>query len=181
MTDLPKFEISHIGIFVRDMARMREFYTGLLGFRVTDNGTMRNGQELTFMSRDPRDHHQIVLVSGREERGASTINQITFRVGTLAEVRTMHDRLVAHEADRIDPVDHGNAWSVYFHDPEGNRLEVFCDTPWYVKQPRREPLDFSLSDEEIEKLTYERIKDDPSTRPFDEWRRTIAKEMAPAE
>ena len=38
---------------------------------------------------------------------------------------------------------------MYFLDPEGNRLEFFCDTPWYVEQPHRVALDFSLSDEEL--------------------------------
>ena len=59
----------------------------------------------------------------------------------------------------------------------GNRLEFFCDTPWYVSQPRREVLDFSLTDEEIEKLTYERIKDEPSLKPFGEWRAEMAKKI----
>jgi catechol 2,3-dioxygenase len=36
---------------------------------------------------------------------------------------------------------HGNAMSIYFRDPEGNRLEVFMDTPWYCEQPLREPID----------------------------------------
>ena len=40
-------------------------------------------------------------------------------------------------------MDHGNAWSLYFRDPEGNRLEVFCDTQWYVEQPCLEDLDLS--------------------------------------
>ena len=170
MTELPKWELSHIGIYVTDMDRMREFYTGLLGFKVMDQGDLRNGLRLTFLSKDPKDHHQIVLVSGREQGTRSTINQITFRVASIKEVRTMHDVLVANHVDGIDPVDHGNAWSVYFLDPEGNRLEFFCDTPWYVAQPRRARLDFTLSDAQIEAATHQRIADDPTTVPFGEWR-----------
>jgi len=170
MPELPKWELSHIGIFVTDMDRMREFYTRLLGFAVMDQGELRNGLRLTFLSKDPKDHHQIVLVSGREKGTPSTINQITFRVASIKEVRAMHDLLVANNVDGIDPVDHGNAWSVYFLDPEGNRLEFFCDTPWYVAQPRRTRLDFTLSDAEIEEATRKSIADDPTTVPFGEWR-----------
>ena len=47
------------------------------------------------------------------------------------------------------PVSHGNALSVYFHDPEGNRIELFVDTPWYVQQPLRLPMDMRLSDDEL--------------------------------
>jgi catechol 2,3-dioxygenase len=178
MSDLPKFEFSHLGIFVTDMDKVRDFYTRLLGFKVMDTGEIRNGQRLTFLSRDPKDHHQIVLVTGRKKGTPSTINQITFRVASLKEVRAMHDLVVANKLDGVDPIDHGNAWSVYFMDPEGNRIEFFCDTPWYVAQPRRARLDFSLSDKEIEQTTYQSIKDDPTTRPFAEWREAKRREFA---
>ena len=177
MPDLPKWELSHIGIYVTDMDRMREFYTRLLGFKIMDAGELHNGLRLTFLSKDPKDHHQIVLVSGRAKGTPSTINQITFRVASIKEVRAMHDLLVASKVDGIDPVDHGNAWSVYFLDPEGNRLEFFCDTPWYVAQPRRTRLDFSLSDKEIEEATRRSIADDPTTRPFAQWRDEMRKEL----
>jgi len=177
MSDLPNWELSHIGIYVTDMDRMRDFYTRLLGFKVMDAGELRNGLRLTFLSKNPKDHHQIVMVSGREKGTRSTINQITFRVASLKEVRAMHDLLVANKVDGIDPVSHGNAWSVYFLDPEGNRIEFFCDTPWYVAQPRRERLDFSLSDREIEEATWKSIADDPTTRPFQEWRDQKRREL----
>jgi len=177
MGDLPKWEISHIGLYVIDMDRMRDFYTRLLGFKVMDAGEMRNGLRLTFLSKDPKDHHQIVLVSGREPGTRSTINQITFRVASISEVRAMHDHVVANKVEGVDPVDHGNAWSVYFLDPEGNRLEFFCDTPWYVAQPHRQRLDFSLSDREIEEATRRRIADDPTTVPFEAWREKKREEL----
>lgn len=169
MPDLPKWELSHIGLFVTDMDKMREFYTRLLGFRVMDAGEMR-GTRLTFFSKDPKDHHQIVMVTGRKPGTPSTINQLTFRVASIKEVRAMHDLAVANKAKGVDPVDHGNAWSVYFMDPEGNRLEFFCDTPWYVAQPHRVALDFSLSDEEIMESTRKRIERDPTFCAFSEWR-----------
>jgi catechol 2,3-dioxygenase-like lactoylglutathione lyase family enzyme len=170
MPELPKWELSHIGLFVNDMDRMREFYTRLLGFKVMDAGDLKNGRRLTFLSKDPKDHHQIVLVTGREPGTRSTVNQITYRVASLKEVRAMYELALANHAEGVDPVDHGNAWSVYFLDPEGNRLEFFCDTPWYVAQPHRVALDFSLSDDEIAEATRKGIANDPSTQPFAEWR-----------
>jgi len=170
MPDLPKWELSHIGIFVTDMDKMREFYTRLLGFRVMDAGDLKKGPRLTFLSKDPKDHHQIVMVTGRKPGTPSTINQLTFRVASIKEVREMYDHAVANKAEGIDPIDHGNAWSVYFLDPEGNRLEFFCDTPWYVAQPHRVALDFSLSDEEIMESTHKRIAGDPTFCAFSDWR-----------
>ena len=53
--------------FVADLVRMRDFYTRVLGFTVTDEGeqpTEHGKIGFVFLSRDPRDHHQIVLASG---------------------------------------------------------------------------------------------------------------------
>jgi catechol 2,3-dioxygenase-like lactoylglutathione lyase family enzyme len=177
MPELPKWELSHIGLYVNDMDKMRDFYTGLLGYKVMDSGEVRNGAHITFLSKDPKDHHQIVLVTGREKGTRSTVNQITHRVASLKEVRAMYDLVVANKVEGVDPVDHGNAWSVYFLDPEGNRLEFFCDTPWYVAQPHRVALDFSLSDEEIAESTGKRIAADPTTEPFGDWRARKRREL----
>jgi catechol 2,3-dioxygenase-like lactoylglutathione lyase family enzyme len=178
MPDLPKWELSHLGLWVTDIDRMCDFYTRLLGFKVMDRGQLkRGGPRLAFLSKDAKDHHQIVLVTGREKGTKSTVNQITFRVASLKEVRQMYDLVVANGVEGVDPVDHGNAWSVYFLDPEGNRLEFFCDTPWYVAQPHREVLDFSLSDREIEEATGKRIAGDPTTRPFEAWREEKRREL----
>jgi catechol-2,3-dioxygenase len=46
-------------------------------------------------------------------------------------------------------VTHGNAISIYFRDPEGNRIEAFVDTPWYCEQPLREAIALDQSDEAI--------------------------------
>lgn len=180
MSGLPKFEISHIGIYVFDMEKMVDFYTRVLGYTVTDGGPFGKGKgNMTFMSRDARDHHQIVLGTGRPEGSPSTINQISFRVDGLPELRQARQKLLDEGVTKLDPAHHGNAWSVYFPDPEGNRLEFFCDTPWYVAQPRRDFLDFDLSDEEIYARTKAGIEDEESFEDFADWRRKIATEMEP--
>lgn len=106
--------------------------------------------QLVFLSRDPREHHQLVLASGRPANpGFNVVNQISFRVPDLGALRRFHDRLLAEGASEMHPVTHGNAISVYCRDPEGNRLELFMDTPWYCDQPLRETIDLSQSDEAI--------------------------------
>ena len=40
MPDLPKWELSHVGLFVTDMDRMRAFYTDVLGYKVMDAGEL---------------------------------------------------------------------------------------------------------------------------------------------
>ena len=173
MTSVPEFSFSHMGIYVTDPARMEDFYTRLLGFAVTDKGkleTPRGGVDLIFLSRDPRDHHQIVLASGRPAAGFNTVNQISFRMADFAGLREMHRRLEKEGVQELAPVSHGNALSVYFKDPEGNRIELFVDTPWYVDQPVRVPIDMKLPDAEIWAWAERDARTRPGFRPVEEWR-----------
>ena len=64
---------------------------------------------------------------------------------------------------------HGNAVSIYFRDPEGNRLEVFMDTPWYCEQPLREPIDLDQSDEAVMAAAEKLARSRPKFRSRTEW------------
>ena len=152
MPNGPSF--SHMGIYVRDVARMEDFYKRVMGFTVTDRGdldTPRGPVYLVFLSRDPEEHHQIVLASGRAAgEHFNVLNQMSFRVPSLAWLRALHQTLINEPGiTEILPATHGNAVSLYFRDPEGTRIECFIDTPWHSEQPCREPVDFSQSEEAI--------------------------------
>ena len=80
---------SHVGIYVHDIEMMRDFYKRMFGFVETDSGVVR-GQPICFLTRDPADHHQIVLVEGRTaEADALMLNQISLRAGALDDLREM--------------------------------------------------------------------------------------------
>jgi catechol 2,3-dioxygenase len=64
---------------------------------------------------------------------------------------------------------HGNAISIYFRDPEGNRLEVFLDTPWYCEQPLREPIDIDRPDAEVMAQAEALARSRPRFRSRSEW------------
>jgi catechol-2,3-dioxygenase len=166
-----------MGMFVADAARMEDFYTRVLGFTVTDRGLL-GSVSLTFLSRDPREHHQIIFASGRPERlPFNPINQISFRMAEFAGLREMHRRLAGEKVRELSPVTHGNALSVYFLDPEGNRLELFIDTPWYCRQPQRIPMDMTLSDGELWTWVEAEARKQPDFMLVDEWRANLARRM----
>ena len=121
MTSIPRLSFSHMGIYVADLARMEDFYTRVLGFAVTDRGELGD-LTIVFLSLDPREHHQIILATGRKDAAFNPINQISFRLAELAGLQAMARRLQDEGAKDISPISHGNALSVYFRDPEGNRL-----------------------------------------------------------
>jgi len=180
MSAIPNVSFSHLGVYVRDLERMVEFYTRFLGFQITDRGTLPlpGTPQIVFLSRDPREHHQIALVSGRDPSGPSTVNQISFHVQSLADLRAVY--AAAQGQPGIGPtlaLNHGNAWSVYTYDPEGNMLEFFVDSPWYVQQPVTDPLDLTQSDEDIVRATEARYKDAPGFQPIEHWRRAFANQL----
>lgn len=150
---VPAIAFSHLGLHCRDLELMEDFYGRVMGFTVTDRGNLDSPSgrvSLVFLSRDPTEHHQLLLVTGRpDEAHYNVINQISFRVGELAALRHFQRALQNERTSELTPLTHGNAISLYFRDPEGHRVEVFFDTPWYCTQPCREPIDLSRSDAEI--------------------------------
>ena len=139
--------LGHFGFYADDMPASLRFYRDLLGFQVTD--------ELDFAprARDPKDveglgdtrgyfmrhgtdHHAFVLFPGRVRRAVdydgrmaegAAINQITWQVGSLREVRRAAEWLEAsgvgyERAGRDVP---GSNWHVYPADPEGRVNELF--------------------------------------------------------
>ncbi|HYE91030.1 MAG TPA: VOC family protein [Terriglobales bacterium] len=174
----PALSFSHVGIWVTDLELMRTFYMEVLGFVMTDRGPIGD-TELVFLSQSPSDHHQIVLAKGRPaDLGFTTVNQISFKLDSLATLKAMHADLVRHGVKDLVQLSHGNAWSCYFRDPEGNRIEVFVDTPWYTPQPVREPLDLTQPEDVIVRQTEAFCRSRPRFQTDAEWRRGLADTIA---
>ena len=163
MSTRPNLRIGHIAIFARDLEKMRAFYTDILGFTVTDEGPHPAAAiQMIFLSSNPEEHHEFVLLEGRpEDANYSPAQQLSFYVENLDELRTLRDRLVAEgiEIDRY--ACHGNALSIYFPDPDGNYLEMYTHTPWYIPQPHGVPYDLSLPNAEIMRKVEAHCRETP--------------------
>lgn len=174
---------SHMGLAVRDVAGMEDFYKRVMGFTVTDRGELDTPQgriSLVFLSRDPEEHHQIVLASGRpSDIPYNIVNQISFRVPDLAWLRALYQTLQNEQGvTDILPATHGNAISLYFRDPEGTRIECFIDTPWYCEQPLREVLDFAMSEADIMAQSERIARSGKHFMPRSEWVARMRQRMA---
>tara|TARA_B100000745_G_scaffold106350_1_gene68051 strand:- start:627 stop:1112 length:486 start_codon:yes stop_codon:yes gene_type:complete len=157
---MPKIDsLGHVGIYAEDLMKMRDFYSRVLGLTISDEDLEERG--MTFFTADKeREHHEFVLMKGRVTRDdAKVIQQISFIVPSLDDLREFKTRLEAEPDVKIERiVSHGIAFGMYFFDPEGNRLELYVRTPYDVPQPLGDAIDIMAStDEELEAIAKARI------------------------
>jgi catechol 2,3-dioxygenase len=163
-------QLAHAGIYVRDVDAMTRFYTTVFDLRLTDKGIGRNFKvPLHFLSGTPDQHHQLVLAGGRAADTPSTIMQLSFKVSAIDDLRRVRSAALAEGATQMRGMNHGNALSIYFADPEDNTVEVYLDTPWYVPQPHGDPLDLTQPDATIWAETEALCRADPGFVPIDQW------------
>ena len=115
---MPKVtSLGHIGLFVSDYDKMRDFYTRILGFTVTDEARERG---MCFLSAHPDDeHHEVLLASGRQALyGSPQIQQMSFHVDSIKALREFRVSFIDEGVTITSEVTHGNAASIYFDDPE---------------------------------------------------------------
>jgi catechol 2,3-dioxygenase-like lactoylglutathione lyase family enzyme len=121
-------KIGHVVLMATDLRRSVEFYTGVLGFRVSDvyPESMMQGR-MVFM-RCAADHHGVALVGAAP--GASPqheLHHMAFEVATLDEVFRARDYLrkrgvkIEFEGRRRA----GCQIAVEFRDPDGHWLEIY--------------------------------------------------------
>jgi catechol-2,3-dioxygenase len=146
---MPKVSsLGHVGLHVTDYPKMRDFYTRVLGFTVTDEDADR---QMCFLSAQPgEEHHELLITSGREASSeVKLLQQLSFHVGSLQEVREFRQVFEAESVEISRAVTHGNTASLYFLDPEGNRLEVYYTVPVDWHQPFSKPIDLDMDDEAL--------------------------------
>jgi catechol-2,3-dioxygenase len=89
----------------------------------------------------------------------------------------MYNRVKQEATGPLNPVTHGNSLSLYFPDPEGNRLEFYIDLPWYVLQPLAAPLDLDADNTEIMATAERHAHALPGFKSRAQWRSEMAQRM----
>jgi len=176
----PRLSLAHVTLAARDLDRLSAVYCDVLGFHVTNRGPTPDGSEIAFLSQDVKEHHQIAMVTGLPIADAAfvLVDHLAFRTGSLDDLRTLRTGLAAAGIAPVIPICHGNAWSLYFSDCEGNGLECFVDTPFHVAQPFARGFDLDQSDEVIVEATRAWVESEPEFQPLAEWREAFAKRLA---
>jgi catechol-2,3-dioxygenase len=152
-------ELGHTGVWVTDLDVMRDFYTQVVGLTVTDSD---DDFGIVFLSSRPNaEHHEMVLQRGRRAPDdVHLVHQISWRVDSYETLQDCHRRLVEHEVRIQQVVTHGNAFGIYFFDPEGNRNEFYWSTGVDVQQPFRRNIDVDVDEGDALQMSQELVTDD---------------------
>jgi catechol 2,3-dioxygenase-like lactoylglutathione lyase family enzyme len=125
--------VDYTVIFARDMAAMRAFYEGVLGFRLVRELTpdwieYQVGPNTLTLARPTR-----TAADAPVPRGTASL-QLAFRMSPT-EVDRCADELVRRGIGLLEPPT-DQAWghrTAFFRDPDGNLLEVYAD----IQPPHR--------------------------------------------
>ena len=119
--------LGHVVLRVTDRARAEQFYNGVLGIPICARFD-ENGMKMAFFTLG--NHHDFAVMQvagGSRNESAAGLDHVAFNIGTsLDELREAKKKL---EAAGItpNPVDHEVTKSLYFHDPDGNGVELYVD------------------------------------------------------
>lgn len=133
MTGIRK--VGHVVLGVRDPKRSIAFYTEVLGMELVK---FLDEMQMAFFSFGERDHDiAVIKVPDDQPVGSAGLAHTALEVeGGLDGLRSLHDRLTSRGVPVEFTADHVLTKSVYFFDPDGNRLEIFSQemTPAVGKQ-----------------------------------------------
>jgi len=113
----------HVTVGTADVARLVEFYVGVIGFRISDQ--LADGRFAWL--RSDRDHHTLAIVhTGR----TGELDHYSYDLAEWADFKAWCDRLTADEVDVAwGPGRHGpgNNLFVFFDDPAGHHIELSAE------------------------------------------------------
>jgi len=138
-------KFGHVAREVSDVQEACSYYTRRLGFRVSD----WMGDFFVFMRCGPEHHTVNFIAAARPD-----LHHVAYEVNDWADIQKSTDLLGAHGIRLIwGPVRHGigHNISAYHRDPDGNRVELFCELdlmlderlgyfeprPWHEDNPQR--------------------------------------------
>ena len=140
--------LGHVGLYCEDTAKMRDFYTSIMGLKIMEEIPSRG---VVFLTSDPSwEHHELALFPANEQnRPTQYLQQVSFKVDNVDDLREFYHRIQEQEVPIDSTVTHGFALSVYFFDPEQNRVEIYFATGFATSPPVNQHVDLDQSTEEL--------------------------------
>ncbi len=121
-------KIGHVVLKACDLKRAEQFYTEVLGFEVVTRLKRPRGVFFTLGEQ----HHDLAVLEVPPEADPVKnkqvgLHHVALQVENFDELKESYQTLKAHDVEITATIDHGITKSIYFLDPEGNQLELYCD------------------------------------------------------
>jgi catechol 2,3-dioxygenase len=140
-------KLGHIVLKVRDAQKSKEFYTRVLGLKLAYEDLEHGAVFLSFGSQ----HHDLALfqlaTGETPEAAQSGLHHSAWQLGSFEELQAAHRELRELGVAVESAIEHNVTRSVYFPDPDGNRVELYCDMVEHgfeamqTMGPRRDVID----------------------------------------
>ncbi|MBO55339.1 MAG: hypothetical protein CL886_06715 [Dehalococcoidia bacterium] len=118
--------VGHLVLNVKNLDESTKFYTDILGFEIAlqrPNGTFLTCGKI---------HHDLALFQAPEgalpvTQGQLGLNHFAVQVEDISDLKEVYNELKDSGASMDSNTDHGMTSSIYFFDPDGNKIEFFCN------------------------------------------------------
>jgi catechol 2,3-dioxygenase len=126
----PGVDIGHVHLNVADLERAIDFYSGVLGFELTQ----RYGTQAAFLSAGGY-HHHIGLNTWESAggspppRGSTGLFHTAIRYPDRRSLADALRRVIAAGIQLDGAADHGVSEALYLRDPDQNGVELYWDRP----------------------------------------------------
>jgi len=118
-------KFAHYVLRVSDMEKSVAWYSAVLGMQVVHQNPM-----IAFMTYDD-EHHRLAMVQvpandqvSKETRmGLPGLDHVAYTLASLENLLSTYKRLKAQDIVPVWPINHGLTTSLYYADPDGNRVE----------------------------------------------------------
>lgn len=127
---IPKIKrVAHIVLFVSDPEASAKWYGDALGMSISGragDGPYKGG---VFMSFGTSDHDIGLFKQASDTSKGKEFEHIGLEAdcdGDLEKLQLLYGQLVKNHVEIHEILDHGVSKGVYFFDPDGHMLEIFC-------------------------------------------------------
>ena len=145
-------KLGHIVLTVRDARKSKDFYTRALGLKLAYEDLDHGAVFLSFGTQ----HHDLALfqlaTGEAPTAGQPGLHHMAWQLGSFEELQAAHRELRELGIAVESTIGHNVSRSVYFRDPDGNRVELYCDMvedgfeAMRTMGPRRDEIDIDTGE-----------------------------------